>query len=84
MTDPAGKKLPLLKLTPQTPGEAGKYAKMLKLVSVAAENPLKPNTEYKIKMKAKDSAGNIIFDEAWTFTTGDEKPAFSPQTEQSN
>ncbi len=41
----------------------------LKLVSIAAKDPLLPNSEYEVYMQVADQKGKIIFDKQWKFRT---------------
>jgi len=76
ITDPKGKKLPILTLTPETNSQAGEFAKSLKIISIATKGLLQPFTTYKVKMKVKDTTGKIVLDEEWSFTTGNGKIKF--------
>jgi hypothetical protein len=73
---PKGKKLPLLTLSQDSEGEAGKWAKLLKLVAIATKGALEPNSKYTVKLKLKDTTGKIVFNETWSFTTDDGKMKF--------
>ncbi|MBN1897937.1 MAG: tetratricopeptide repeat protein [Spirochaetes bacterium] len=65
-----GKTVPFYTLTPESKGMAGQLMGSMKMVCIAAKDPLKKNTEYQAYMKVKDKEGRVIFDKKWNFKTG--------------
>lgn len=69
LKDEYGRKVSFYVLSSKNAGTAGQLMRSLKMLCIAAKDPLKPQSKYTVYLKAKDLRGNIIFDKEWSFRT---------------